>query len=397
MTLKKDLTNVQHLFDQHIQNTQIGFTTIIRNHLVAASRLQKSQLEIILEEMEDITSSCPVMEVLSHQRYQSATVANIQKEAKWSCQLANRKLQFLTKNIKRNKQPATSPPAPAPAPAPAATLPVVLPPIAVQPKLPQPENTPPPPQAVTTTSTPRPTTARVPPPDEHHRSWTGDPLPPAQELEIQLNARTEVAEAIASATTVLSITPASVIHQAKARADPELKKKIPIPFYGTFFGPSPPPGYSIRPVNRPKPPGWIYPPKNSNWSSWLKKWAGEPTEDTNTTTATTGYIRATRSSTKTTTDPTKAQASPPSEQENVSSNTSIAAPEELTTSIPDTPPETLKLRLPTPGSIYRSTNRPATISFTEHPDRRVTRAMRRADIRTLLQQQDPPWLPDCNS
>ena len=194
MTPKKDLTNVQHLFDQHIQNTQIGFTTIIRNHLVAASRLQKSQLEIILEEMEDITSSCPVMEVLSHQRYQSATVANIQKEAKWSCQLANRKLQFLTKNIKRNKQPATSPPAPAPAPAPAATLPVVLPPIAVQPKLPQPENTPPPPQAVTTTSTPRPTTARVPPPDEHHRSWTGDPLPPAQELEIQLNARTEVAD-----------------------------------------------------------------------------------------------------------------------------------------------------------------------------------------------------------
>ena len=96
MTPKKDLTNVQHLFDQHIQNTQIGFTTIIRNHLVAASRLQKSQLEIILEEMEDITSSCPVMEVLSHQRYQSATVANIQKEAKWSCQLANRKLQFLT-------------------------------------------------------------------------------------------------------------------------------------------------------------------------------------------------------------------------------------------------------------------------------------------------------------
>ena len=207
MTPKKDLTNVQHLFDQHIQNTQICFTTIIRNHLVAASRLQKSQLEIILEEMEDITSSCPVMEVLSHQRYQSATVANIQKEAKWSCQLANRKLQFLTKNIKRNKQPATSPPAPAPAPAPAATLPVVLPPIAVQPKLPQPENTPPPPQAVTTTSTPRPTTARVPPPDEHHRSWTGDPLPPAQELEIQLNARTEVVEAIASATTVPSITP----------------------------------------------------------------------------------------------------------------------------------------------------------------------------------------------
>ena len=49
-----------------------------------------------------------------------------------------------------------------------------------------------------------PSTAKVPPPDEHHRSWTGDPLPPAQELEIQLNARTEVAEAIAS-TLITSI------------------------------------------------------------------------------------------------------------------------------------------------------------------------------------------------
>ena len=159
-----------------------------------------------------------------------------------------------------------------------------------------------------------------------------------------------------------------------------------IPRKGTLFANStpPPPGFTWRMVSS-TPPGETVPLPASVQPTIVtatststprgplpsfKPWTGDPLPEEEEKRATSHQAAA---------------ASPP---------TSAAVAPGQVTSIAETPPRSkgywTRMSPPTPGSFYITTGRPATISFQEHQDRRITRAMvRRAEFRALLAEQPP--------
>ena len=160
--------------------------------------------------------------------------------------------------------------------------------------------------------------------------------------------------AVPPPTTVLppvAVLPVGTLPPPKAHSSPTLPS---IPKKGTIFA-----------NTTPLPPGYT-------WRPWTGDVLPEEEEERATLAADVPLSQL-------------CSNSPPTDLAISTTDTPSPFPAELITSIPDTPPSITRVQLPTPGSTYRQTGRPATISFTEPPDRRVTRAMLgRAIIRALL-------------
>ena len=110
MTPKRNLSNVQDVFTEYLEDTESGFIEIFRNHLRFVAAKLLVELQAVLREMQirhlvempaQNEQFCHkfvhTSELLSHQRFQSATEKNVEKEAKWRCHLAQRKLQGLSR------------------------------------------------------------------------------------------------------------------------------------------------------------------------------------------------------------------------------------------------------------------------------------------------------------
>ena len=95
MAPRKDLSNIQLEFSGCVTNTEERLTTILRNHLNTASLKLQSELHNNLREMDSSTNIATTAELMNHHRFQSATERNVEKESRWRCHLASRKLQGL--------------------------------------------------------------------------------------------------------------------------------------------------------------------------------------------------------------------------------------------------------------------------------------------------------------
>ena len=91
-TPKKDRSNIEDIFHEHLKEAEDGFTTIFRDHLQFVAAKLITELQDTLREMSSTTNLPTTSELLSHQRFQSATERNVE-EAKWRCHLAQRNLE----------------------------------------------------------------------------------------------------------------------------------------------------------------------------------------------------------------------------------------------------------------------------------------------------------------
>ena len=97
MTPKRNLSNVQDVFTEYLEDTESVFIEIFRNHLRFVAAKLLVELQAVLWEIDLTTNLATTSELLSHQHFQSATEKNVEKEAKWRCHLAQRKLQGLSR------------------------------------------------------------------------------------------------------------------------------------------------------------------------------------------------------------------------------------------------------------------------------------------------------------
>ena len=73
MAPRKDLSEVQRKFDNHLSDSEIGFTTILRDHHLQASESLQLLLHNSLREMSTVINRASPSELINHQRFQSAT------------------------------------------------------------------------------------------------------------------------------------------------------------------------------------------------------------------------------------------------------------------------------------------------------------------------------------
>ena len=103
LTPKKNRSNIEDIFKEHLKEAEDGFTTIFRDHLQFVAAQLLTELQETLKEISTTTNLATISELLSHQSFQSATERNIQKEARWRCHLAQRKLTELGRSAFKHR------------------------------------------------------------------------------------------------------------------------------------------------------------------------------------------------------------------------------------------------------------------------------------------------------
>ena len=100
MAARPDLSPINATFSEHIHQSERGAKIILVDHFITSSYKLKQQLHSTLSGMNSTSDLATPSEVISHQRFLSATVRNIKLEAVWRQKDSNRKLQTLRQRSK---------------------------------------------------------------------------------------------------------------------------------------------------------------------------------------------------------------------------------------------------------------------------------------------------------
>ena len=104
MAARPDLSPIKATFSEHIHQSERGTMFVLVDHFITSSYNLKQQLHSTLTGMDSTSDLATPTEVISHQRFLSATTRNIQLEAVWRQKDSNRKLQTL----RQRSKPSTS-------------------------------------------------------------------------------------------------------------------------------------------------------------------------------------------------------------------------------------------------------------------------------------------------